>query len=48
MAWDKARLLQKLRESYEYYYDIDDGDGGSGLPLVYALCSTSAARAMSL
>ena len=35
MAWDKARLLQKLRESYEYYYDIDDGDGGSGLPLVY-------------
>lgn len=35
LAWDKARLLQKLRESYEYYYDIDDGDGGSGLPLVY-------------
>lgn len=44
MAWDKARLLQKLRESYEYYYDIDDGDGGSGLRSSIALCSTSAAE----
>lgn len=23
--------MQKLRESYEYYYDIEDGDAGSGL-----------------
>ncbi len=35
MAWDKTRLMQKLRESYEYYYDIEDGDAGSGLPLEY-------------
>ena len=27
--------MQKLRESYEYYYDIEDGDAGSGLPLEY-------------
>lgn len=35
MAWDRAALLEKLRESYEYYYDIGDGDAGSGLPLLY-------------
>lgn len=35
MAWDRAELLDKLRASYEYYYDIADGDMGSELPLLY-------------
>ena len=35
MAWDRAKLLEKLRESYEYYYDIEDGNADSGLPLLY-------------
>ena len=36
MAWNRAGLLDKLRESYEYYYDITEGDAGTGLPLLYS------------
>lgn len=36
MAWERAGLLEKLRESYEYYYDITEGDAGTGLPLLYS------------
>lgn len=36
MAWDRAGLLEKLRESYEYYYDITEGDAETGLPLLYS------------
>ena len=36
MAWDRTGLLDKLRESYEYYYDITEGDAGTGLPMLYS------------
>ncbi|MEG1633743.1 MAG: hypothetical protein RR314_06780 [Oscillospiraceae bacterium] len=33
MSIDRAAFLEKLKDSYEYYYNIIPGDADSGLPL---------------
>lgn len=35
MAKDRLSLLGRLKDSYEYYYEITDGDADSGLPLMF-------------
>lgn len=35
MLKDRTAFLEKLRDSYEYYYNMAPGDGGSGLPMEF-------------
>ena len=31
----RERFLEKLNDSYSYYYDVVEGEAGSGLPLIF-------------
>ena len=35
LAIDRQKFLERLRGSYEYYYEVAEGDADSGLPLLF-------------